>query len=115
MPSGPAPGGPAPGGPAPGGPAPGGPGPGSPAPGAAGSVAAGDDALGADLYGRLAGPGNLVFSPASIATALRLVLLGPAVRRRPRSPRPCTCPARTRPARACRPRRRSSVTWPPVT
>jgi serpin B len=39
-------------------------------------VAAGDDALGADLYGRLAGRGNLVFSPASIATALRLVLLG---------------------------------------
>ena len=39
-------------------------------------MAAGDDAFGADLYGRLPGPGNLVFSPASIATALRLVLLG---------------------------------------
>jgi serpin B len=39
-------------------------------------VAAGDDALGADLYGRLPDQGNLVFSPASIATALRLMLLG---------------------------------------
>ncbi len=38
--------------------------------------ASGDDAFGADLYGRLPGHGNLVFSPASIATALRLVLLG---------------------------------------
>jgi serpin B len=36
----------------------------------------GDQAFGADLYGRLPGQGNLVFSPASIATALRLVLLG---------------------------------------
>jgi serpin B len=36
----------------------------------------GDEAFGADLYGRLPGHGNLVFSPASIATALRLVLLG---------------------------------------
>jgi serpin B len=36
----------------------------------------GDDAFGADLYGRLPSRGNLVFSPASIATALRLVLLG---------------------------------------
>jgi serpin B len=36
----------------------------------------GDEAFGADLYGRLPGQGNLVFSPASIATALRLVLLG---------------------------------------
>jgi serpin B len=39
-------------------------------------VAAGDGALGADLYGRLPDQGNLVFSPASIATALRLMLLG---------------------------------------
>jgi serpin B len=65
--------GPGPGGPASGGPASGGPGP-------AGTLssgpAAGDDAFGADLYGRLPGHGNLVFSPASIATALRLVLLG---------------------------------------
>ena len=38
--------------------------------------ASGDDAFGADLYGRLPSRGNLVFSPASIATALRLVLLG---------------------------------------
>ncbi len=60
----------------PSGPAPGGPGSPDPAPGAPGSVAAGDDAFGADLYGRLTGPGNLVFSPAGIATALRLVLLG---------------------------------------
>ncbi len=37
---------------------------------------AGDDAFGADLYGRLPSSGNLVFSPASIATALRMVLLG---------------------------------------
>jgi serpin B len=36
----------------------------------------GDEAFGADLYSRLPGQGNLVFSPASIATALRLVLLG---------------------------------------
>jgi serpin B len=36
----------------------------------------GDEAFGADLYGRLPGQGNVVFSPASIATALRLVLLG---------------------------------------
>jgi serpin B len=36
----------------------------------------GDEAFAADLYGRLPGQGNLVFSPASIATALRLVLLG---------------------------------------
>ncbi len=41
-----------------------------------GSEAAGDEAFGADLYGRLPSSGNLVFSPASIATALRLVLLG---------------------------------------
>jgi hypothetical protein len=47
---------------------PGGPGPGGPA--------SGDEAFAADLYGRLPGHGNLVFSPASIATALRLVLLG---------------------------------------
>jgi serpin B len=39
-------------------------------------VASSDDAFGADLYGRLPAAGNLVFSPASIATALRLVLLG---------------------------------------
>jgi serpin B len=39
-------------------------------------VAASDDAFGADLYRRLPAAGNLVFSPASIATALRLVLLG---------------------------------------
>jgi serpin B len=41
-----------------------------------GSVVSGDDAFGADLYGQLPADGNLVFSPASIATALRLVLLG---------------------------------------
>ena len=35
-----------------------------------------DDAFGADLFRRLPSAGNLVFSPASIATALRLVLLG---------------------------------------
>ena len=40
------------------------------------SVATSDDAFGADLYSRLPPAGNLVFSPASIATALRLVLLG---------------------------------------
>lgn len=39
-------------------------------------MAAGDGALGADLYGRLPDQGNLVFSPASIGTALRLMLLG---------------------------------------
>ncbi len=45
--------------------------------GAAGDLAApGDDAFGADLYARLPAAGNLVFSPASIATALRLVLPG---------------------------------------
>jgi serpin B len=41
-----------------------------------GGPASGDEAFGADLYDRLPGQGNLVFSPASIATALRLVLLG---------------------------------------
>ena len=46
---------------------------GRPAPGA---PVSGDEAFAADLYGRLPGQGNLVFSPASIATALRLVLLG---------------------------------------
>jgi len=52
-------------------------GPGDGAPVASGgSVPAGDAAFGADLYGRLPDAGNLVFSPASIATALRLVLLG---------------------------------------
>ena len=39
-------------------------------------MASSDDAFGADLYRRLPAAGNLVFSPASIATALRLVLLG---------------------------------------
>ena len=41
-----------------------------------GGPVSGDQAFGGDLYGRLPGQGNLVFSPASIATALRLVLLG---------------------------------------
>jgi serpin B len=41
-----------------------------------GGPESGDEAFGADLYGRLPGQGNLVFSPASIATALRLVQLG---------------------------------------
>ena len=50
------------------GPVPGGP--------ASGGPASGDEAFAADLYRRLPGHGNLVFSPASIATALRLVLLG---------------------------------------
>jgi len=40
------------------------------------SVASSDDAFGADLYQHLPAAGNLVFSPTSIATALRLVLLG---------------------------------------
>jgi len=35
-----------------------------------------DAAFGTDLYGKLAGTGNLVFSPASIATALRMALAG---------------------------------------
>jgi serpin B len=35
-----------------------------------------DAAFGTDLYGELAGTGNLVFSPASIATALRMALAG---------------------------------------
>ena len=57
-----------------GGPAPGG-GPVSGGPASGGPVS-GDEAFGADIYGRLPGQGNLVFSPASIAIALRLVLLG---------------------------------------
>ena len=87
MPSGPAPGSPGSGSPGSGSPGSGSPGSGSPAPrspisgapspgGSPGSEAAGDEAFGADLYGRLPSSGNLVFSPASIATALRLVLLG---------------------------------------
>ena len=39
-------------------------------------LAGADDSLGAGLYAALRGPGNLVFSPASIATALRMALLG---------------------------------------
>jgi len=35
-----------------------------------------DAAFGTDLYNELAGTGNLVFSPASIATALRMALVG---------------------------------------
>jgi serpin B len=72
------PGGPESGRPVSGSPAPGGPAAGAPEYGGTPSSdpAAGDDAFGADLYRRLPGHGNLVFSPASIATALRLVLLG---------------------------------------
>lgn len=39
-------------------------------------LAAADAAFGTDLYARLAGPGSLVFSPASIAAALRMALIG---------------------------------------
>jgi serpin B len=39
-------------------------------------VTSADDSFGADLYAALRGPGNLVFSPASIATTLRMALLG---------------------------------------
>ncbi len=60
----------------PGGSAPGGGTPGTGAPADGASAASSDDAFGADLYGHLPAAGNLVFSPASIATALRLVLLG---------------------------------------
>jgi serpin B len=60
----------------PGGSAPGGGTPGAGAPAGGASVASSDDAFGADLYRQLPAAGNLVFSPASIATALRLVLLG---------------------------------------
>ncbi|MFY9777522.1 MAG: serpin family protein, partial [Trebonia sp.] len=35
-----------------------------------------DAAFGTDLYAQLAGPGSLVFSPASIAAALRMALVG---------------------------------------
>ena len=35
-----------------------------------------DAAFGTDLYAKLAGPGNLVFSPASIAAALQMALTG---------------------------------------
>ena len=35
-----------------------------------------DDLFGTDLYAALGGTGNLVFSPGSIATALRMTLLG---------------------------------------
>jgi serpin B len=38
--------------------------------------AAADAAFGTDLYTALAGPGNVVFSPASIAAALRMALAG---------------------------------------
>jgi serpin B len=41
-----------------------------------GYLAAADAAFGTDLYTRLAGPGNLVFSPASVAAALRMALIG---------------------------------------
>src|SRR5947207_2614845 len=39
-------------------------------------LAASDAAFGTDLYKVLAGPGNLVFSPASTAAALRMARLG---------------------------------------
>jgi serpin B len=39
-------------------------------------LATADAAFGTDLYTQLAGPGNLVFSPASIAAALRMALIG---------------------------------------
>jgi len=39
-------------------------------------LAAADAAFGTDLYAQLAGPDNLVFSPASIAAALRMALIG---------------------------------------
>ena len=39
-------------------------------------LAAADAAFGTDLYTRLAGPDNLVVSPASIAAALRMALIG---------------------------------------
>lgn len=39
-------------------------------------LVAADAAFGTDLYARLAGPGSLVFSPASIAAALRMALIG---------------------------------------
>ncbi|HTU71956.1 MAG TPA: serpin family protein [Trebonia sp.] len=39
-------------------------------------LAAADAAFGTDLYGQLAGPGSLVFSPASVAAALRMALVG---------------------------------------
>ncbi|HEY5351552.1 MAG TPA: serpin family protein [Streptosporangiaceae bacterium] len=56
---------------------PSGPAPGGGVPAVAGdSAAPGDDAFGADIFGRLPAAGNLVFSPVSIAAALRLVLLG---------------------------------------
>ncbi len=55
---------------------PGGPPPVTPASGGPEPAVAADDAFGTDLYGRLPSTGNLVFSPASIATALRMVLLG---------------------------------------
>jgi serpin B len=45
-------------------------------PAEAGQLAAADAAFGTDLYTRLARPGNLVFSPASIAAALRMALIG---------------------------------------
>jgi serpin B len=41
-----------------------------------GQLAAADAAFGTDLYTQLAGKGNLVFSPASIAAALRMALIG---------------------------------------
>jgi len=41
-----------------------------------GQLAAADAAFGTDLYAKLAGPENLVFSPASIAAALRMALIG---------------------------------------
>jgi len=39
-------------------------------------LTAADAAFGTDLYAKLAGPGNLVISPASIAAALRMALIG---------------------------------------
>jgi serpin B len=43
-----------------------------------GQLATADAAFGTDLYTKLARPGNLVFSPASVAAALRMALIGAA-------------------------------------
>ena len=65
------------------------------APGAALAAAQADDAFGVDLYRVLgARGGNVVFSPASIAAALRMALLGA---RKVTPP-----PSRASPADSCR-------------
>ena len=78
-------------------------------------MASSDDAFGADLYQRLPAAGNLVFSPSSIAIALRLVLLGARGETAAQIAAALHLGRPDQPARNCGPSWPCSVTWPPGT